>query len=214
MKVMVPNMVLLDEAKIGKYTLLGRNWKKDYDKNIAEEFECPEGMDPATTIMALHAYLLPKSENVMMKFNQLEDIENSVHAYLVGHYHKNMGWVQTEKTSALIPGSLTRIKSSEWHSPTFYILDMDSDDVRATSKAVQVPAIDGNIVFKDLSDKKQIQFINNDIKDFVKTFDKNISIMTREDFFGAFAEIASIDFPEEFARINHYTNHILDLNEI
>jgi DNA repair exonuclease SbcCD nuclease subunit len=198
----VPGMKLLTEEKIGKYTLLGRNWKKDYDRNVASEFECPDGMDPTKTIMAVHAYLLPKSENVMMKFNQLEDLENPVHLYLVGHYHKNLGWVTTVNTQALIPGSLTRIKSSENHTPTFFVLDLDSDDLKASCVAVPVPALDGNIVFKDLSDKKQIQFLNSDIKDFVKSLDREISVMSMDDFISAFAGISALDFPEEHAAVN------------
>lgn len=211
---LVPQMSLLVEQKIGNYTLIGKSWKKDYDQNLLADFECPEGYDPQKTIIAVHAYLLPKSENVMMKFHQLEDIENPVNTYLVGHYHKRLGFVQTENTQAVIPGSLTRIKSSESHNPAFFVLDLGSDDLYSTSKLVEIPIKDGNLIFKDMSEEKQIKRLNEDIKDFVKTLNRETKVMTHEDFSEAFAEISAIDFPEDSIKLNSYANHILDKSEI
>lgn len=211
---LVPGMSLLTEEAIGKYTLIGKNWKKDYDRNLLSDFECPKGYNPDNTVIAVHAYLLPKSENVMMKFHQLEDIENPVNTYMVGHYHKRLGYVKTQNTKAIIPGSLTRIKSSEDHIPATYVMDMDSDDLFGSCVCLEIPARDGNTVFKDMSEEKHIKRLNEDIKDFVKTLNRETKVMTRDDFFDAFAEISALDFPEENIKLNKYANHILDTNEI
>ena len=208
------NMVYLDEnpTLIGNYRLFGRSWKKDFDRRAAEDLSCPEGYSPAESVIVCHAYLLPESEQVMGMFINIEDLQNPVNNYIVGHYHKRLDVVKRGEVSALIPGSLTRIKSSEEHIPACFVLDFDSPDLMGSVEVMYIPVRPLNEVFKDVSEDKDISRKNAEISDFVKTLKSDVVVMTRMDFIESFATIASLDFPGDGDKLCAFTNHVLDKN--
>lgn len=208
------NMTHLTTLKLGRYTFLGRDWQRNFERLVMSDLCCPEDCDPETTVMVVHAYLLPESENVMNKFINISDLPHPAGNYVVGHYHKRLNVVSVGDVKALVPGSLTRIKSSETHAPALFVLDADSEDILGTALAVEIPVRPIEEVFADFSDKKQIKKINADISDFVKTLDRKITVMTREDFMSSFAEIVAQDFPENSIQLNAYAQHVLDDNGV
>jgi DNA repair exonuclease SbcCD nuclease subunit len=208
----VPNMKLLTEERLDAFTFVGCSWKKDYDRKIGESLSCPEHLDPSTTVIVAHAYLLPKSENIMGQFLEVSDIKRPASFYITGHYHKPVKPCLELGSWLLNPGSLTRIKSSETHTPLMYVLDTTDPAFIQNAVCVDVPCLLSEDVFKDLSAKKNIQKLNSGIADFVKAFDRQCKVLSREDFMSSFSEIARTESPEKAFDIIKYANHLLDLN--
>lgn len=209
---MAGNMVNLNSSSvmIEDFTVVGREWEKQYDLGKKEKLECPKDLDPNGTIMLTHSYLLPEEKNIMGMYTSYESLENPCRMYWVGHYHEALGeLIYPEDRRLLVMGSIIRNKTSEVHIPQFYIYTFDGSEI-VDLKTIEIPHDKMEEVFVDTSSEKTLTKLKEGISGFVSSLQKSRTVMSREDFMSIFAEKAKDSIPEKATEVISFTQHIID----
>lgn len=202
------NMRRLDDSSMifdqeGKqHYVIARPWRKSFDLGNSVDLECPAELDPANTVMLCHAYLLPSAKNPLGMYNSIEVLKRPAMFYVVGHYHGRLGMLKypvpgTDRDFyVLIPGSFTRIKSDETHSPAMFVVDIvPGSEPQVTT--LEVPCRPHSEVFVSNEDDKVIQAIKDEISGFVSSLSVSREPMSKDGFLTTFKAKADDVVPED-----------------